>query len=295
MNLHHLEVFHAVAERGSVSLGAERLLISQPAVSKQLGQLERSLAVKLFDRHPRGVRLTAAGEMLRGYADRIFALSKEAERSLDDLSALRRGSLAIGCGPTVGVYLLPGVWVEFRSRFPGIRLRVETVGADVLGQRLLDGVLDFGLTELAPTANDLEGTVFMTDVLVPIASPKSPVAKRRTVRIEAFCHQPFFVRETGDAGKSLVERTLAKKGIEIHPVLAVGSTEAIKQAVAAGLGVAMVSRLAVRAEVAAGQLVEVKVPGLAIRYPIHHVRRRGSQESKAAKAFLELAEKVLRS
>src|SRR5438105_841168 len=98
LNLHHLAVFHAVAESGSVSRGAERLMVSQPAVSKQLRELERKLKAKLFDRHAKGVRLTAVGQTLAGYAGRIFALTSEAEQALDDLSSLRRGSLSIGAG-----------------------------------------------------------------------------------------------------------------------------------------------------------------------------------------------------
>src|SRR5439155_13086068 len=106
-NLHHLSVFHAVATEASVSRGAERLAISQPAVSKQLRELERRLRTTLFDRHPKGVRLTAAGESLADYARRIFALADEAERAMADVAGLRRGRLAVGAGPTAGVYLLP--------------------------------------------------------------------------------------------------------------------------------------------------------------------------------------------
>src|SRR2546429_243813 len=98
LNLHHLHVFHCVAEASSVSRGADRLAISQPAVSKQLRDLEQNLRTTLFDRHPKGVRLTAAGEVLADYARRIFALSDEAERALADMAGLRRGRLAVGAG-----------------------------------------------------------------------------------------------------------------------------------------------------------------------------------------------------
>src|SRR4051794_885109 len=135
LNLHHLSVFHAVASTGSVSRGAERLEISQPAVSKQLRELERSLRTALFDRHPKGVRLTTAGEALADYARRIFALSDEAERAMADVAGLRRGRLAVGAGPTAGAYLLPRVLVEFRRRFPDVALHAETEGPDVLRQR----------------------------------------------------------------------------------------------------------------------------------------------------------------
>src|SRR5437868_6918270 len=111
MNLGHLAIFRAVAEEKSVSRGAERLMVSQPAVSKQLAQLERSLGVRLLDRHPRGVRITAAGEVLLTYARRIFAAEAEAEAAIEELRGLRRGRLRVGASTTIGVYLLPEVFV----------------------------------------------------------------------------------------------------------------------------------------------------------------------------------------
>src|SRR5688500_6925781 len=132
LNLNHLMIFHAVAESGSVSLGAERLLVSQPAVSKQLKQLEAALKTSLFDRHPRGVRLTDAGRSLAEYATRIFTLCQQAEEAVNDVSALRRGHLRLGASTTIGVYLLPQVLVHFRRRFPGVRLELVLENAAVL-------------------------------------------------------------------------------------------------------------------------------------------------------------------
>ncbi len=295
LNLHHLAVFHAVAVTESVSRGAEQLLISQPAVSKQLKQLEQSLNVQLVDRHAKGICLTAAGQLLNDYAARIFALSAEAQAALDDLSSLGRGSLSVGAGPTVGIYLLPRALVEFRRQFPSIRLHVETEGPHLLRQRLVDGILDFGLSEAPITSDDLQSRIFMTDLLVPIAAPNHQLANRKSVRAQDFCREPFIARETGAAGMSLVERSLAQRGLEVEPILTVGSTEAIKQAVTAGLGVAMVSRLAIRTEIAAHQLVELPVKGISIRYPIYHVWRKEKSRSNAAKIFLKMLEDFAKS
>jgi DNA-binding transcriptional LysR family regulator len=294
MNLHHLEVFHAVAETGSVSLGAERLMVSQPAVSKQIKGLERQLDVRLFDRHPKGVRLTDAGRLLQGYARRIFALTQEARAALDDLSSLRSGSLAIGAGPTVGIYLLPRVMVHFRQRFPGIRLRIETAGPEVLREQLSDGLLDLVLTESVIDDPALESTAFASDVLVPVASSAHPFAKSQVVSPKAFCAEPFIARETSSPGGSLVERTLASRGFRIEPYLTLASTEAIKQAVTAGLGVTMLSRLAVVSEITSGQLKQLRIKSLSIRYPLHQVRLRNHVESRPAKAFLCLLRHPLR-
>src|SRR5919205_444410 len=107
LNFTQLTAFAAVAESGSVIAGAEKLLVSQPAVSRHIKQLERSVGHRLFDRHPKGVRLTAAGELLLDYARRIFALAVEAEVSMADLDSLRRGRLRIGATTTIAVHFLP--------------------------------------------------------------------------------------------------------------------------------------------------------------------------------------------
>ena len=296
LNLHHLEVFHAVAETGSVSRGADRLGVSQPAVSKQLRQLERSLGATLLDRHPRGVTPTAAGRVLADHAARIFSLAAAAGAAVADVAGLRAGRLAVGAGPTAGVYLLPPAIVAFRQAHPDVRLTAETEGPDVLRQRLLDGRIDLAVTEAPVAAGaELTATVLLHDVLVPIAAAGSPLAGRRSVRPDEFCRHPFVARQTVTGAPSLAERTLAARGLTVTPVLTVDSTEAIKAAVAAGVGVALVSRLAVSAEVAAGQLVRVNVRGLAVRHPVYHVRRRDRSPSVAAAAFVRLLSSAARA
>jgi DNA-binding transcriptional LysR family regulator len=113
MNLNHLSVFRAVAQAGGMTLGAERLDVSQPSVSKQVRELERALGVSLFDLVGRRVRLSQAGETLADYARRLFALAREAEEAMADVRAVRRGRLVVGANTTIGTYLLPGVVVEF--------------------------------------------------------------------------------------------------------------------------------------------------------------------------------------
>jgi DNA-binding transcriptional LysR family regulator len=289
LNLHHLEVFAAVARARSVSRGADDLAISQPAVSKQLRELERSLRTKLVDRHPKGVELTAAGRVLADYANRIFALSAEAQQAVEDLSTLDAGRLAVGAGPTVGVYLLPRAIVQFRRRFPKVKLHLETAGPHVLS----DGTLDMALSEAPLSGVDIEAKVFGHDVLVPIAPAMHAFVKQRAVRAEDFSREPFIARQTESEEKSLVERTFAARNLEVQPALTVSSTEAMKQAVIAGVGVSVVSRLAIQTELAAKQLIELAIPRLAIRYPLHLIKRRGCTDAAAAKPFLEIVRQCM--
>jgi len=145
--------------------------------------------------------------------------------------------------------------------------------------------MDMAVTNADVHWPDVEARAFMTDELVAIAPPSHPLARRRRVTPEQLCREPFVVRETGSQTQSLVERTLAGHGHALDAVLALGSTEAVKEAVAEGLGVAMVSKLAVESDVARKRLAVLRVKGLSIRRPVYLLRARGRQESKAAHAF----------
>jgi DNA-binding transcriptional LysR family regulator len=289
INLAHLAVFHAVASEGSVSRGAERLMVSQPAVSKQLRQLERSLGASLFDRLPKGVRPTAAGELLAGYARRIFALEAEAAEALAELRGMRRGSISVGASTTIGVYLLPEIFVRYRRAYPDVRMHMEVANSEVIRRRLVEGAIDVGLTEGIVEGDELDSTVFLRDELVPIAAPGHPLARgKRPVPAAMLCREPFVVRETGSGTKSVVERALAERGLSVTPVMSLGSTEAIKRAVAAGVGVAIVSRLTVQQELQLGRLVVLRVPDLPINRPLHRLTLRGRQPSQAVAAFMKM-------
>jgi DNA-binding transcriptional LysR family regulator len=286
LNFTQLAAFKAVAEAGSVGGGADALMVSQPAVSKQVKLLEGSLGVTLFERHARGARPTDAGELLFDYARRIFALADEAEQAMDDLQGLRRGKLAIGASPTVGVYFLPQILVRFRRKFPAIALTLEIENAVVLQRRLADGALDFGLSEVPPVLDELQSDVFMHDRLIAVAWPKHPLARRRGLTLRRLCDEPFVVRETGSSTKSLVERALANRGLRVNAALSVSSTEAVKRAVSAGMGVAIISSLAAGPDLAGRKLVRLPVKDLSITRPLHHLTVKGRRPSKAATAFL---------
>lgn len=285
LNLNHLAVVRAVAAEGSVSRAADQLLVSQPAVSKQLRELERQVGVPLFDRLPRGVRPTQAGALLADYAGRVFALAAEAEERLAELRGLARGELRVGASTTIAVYLLPPVFAAFRKAYPGVRLTVDIANATEIAQRLSAGGLDVALSEGEPDPADFDATPFMTDELIAIAPANHPLAGRRRVTAAAVCAEPFVVREAGSGTRAVVERALAAKKLSVSPVMAVGSTIVIKRAVAAGIGLAFVSRLACELELQTGTLVELKASDLTITRPLYRLRVRGRHEGRAVAEF----------
>jgi DNA-binding transcriptional LysR family regulator len=153
---------------------------------------------------------------------------------------------------------------------------------------LIAGELDLGFTEVLTASDQLEMTIFRTDELVPIASPTHPLVRRRSVPAQQFCAEPFVVRDTGSETKSFVERALADKGLSVKAVMSLGSTEAIKRAVAAGVGVAIVSRLSIGLELETKRLAIVRVKEMSIHRPLYCVRPARSRQSPAISAFTKL-------
>ena len=293
MNFNHLAIFHAVAGAGSVSGGAAALMIGQPAASRQLKLLERAVGAELLTRTPKGVRLTAAGEVLAEYAAKIFTLADEATAAVEDLRGLERGRLRIGASPTIGTYLLPDVLVRFQRRFPRVRTRAEVLPGSAVRDRLLAGEMDVGLGDEADRADGLTAAPFMVERFAAIVPAGHPLTGRTDVTAAAFLAEAFVAQRSAGRSTSFVERELQKRGLLVSPALAVEGTEAVKKAVAAGLGASLVPRLAIELELAAGRLATVPLVDLELTRPLLLLRRAGEAMGKPARAFHCLLERVV--
>jgi DNA-binding transcriptional LysR family regulator len=293
MDLDKLRAFAAVALEGNITRAARRLRTSQPAVSKQVSELEDSLGTVLFDRLPRGVRLTEAGEVLLRHTQRIMAAESAAEAEIAELSGLTRGRLSIGASTTIGSYLLPGVFGSFNRAHPQVRQELEIANTAVIQAMVLDGRIDLGLTEGFLPADQLSAEVVHYDEMVAIAVPGHPLLTRSKVSLRDLRKVPFISRERGSGTRDVIEAAFGEQGIELEPVMALGSTEAVKRAVSAGLGLGIVSRLTVELELAADKLAIVQVSDLNIRRALHLVRLKGKRESRAVEVFLTMLRKAL--
>jgi DNA-binding transcriptional LysR family regulator len=294
MNLNHLALFHAVAQQGSVSKGAELLHISQPAVSKQLAEFEKAIGSRLFDRGPKGVRLTEAGSLLHSYSLRLFQLEQEAERALHELRGIERGRLSLGASTSIGAYLLPSVLAKFHRAYPGIEVSLIIGNTESVQKDLEDGRIDLGFTEGVMHSHNLLAGIFHEDELVIIAAPQHPlVQETRPLTIKRVCREPFLVREPGSGTREVIEEALQSRQISLQPSMTLGNTEAIKRAVAAGIGVALVSRLTVQHEVGSGQLSIVPVSDFSLHRSLHQVQVRGRHQSLAVKAFLKTLQEAM--
>ncbi len=288
MNLNHLAVFDAVAVEKSISRAGERLLVSQPAVSKQLKLLERALGAKLVDREPKGVRLTAAGEVLSGYARRIFALAEDAEQAMAELQGLRRGRLTVGASTTLGIYYLPELLARYRRLYPQIDLGLEVANTQVIQQYLVEHRVDIAVTEGFVHGPDLVAQVFLEDELVPIVPVGHALTRKKSVTLKEFCAQPLLMREEGSGTREVIEQAFLRRGVAVKPLMTLGNTEAIKRSVAAGVGVAFVSALTIQHELHDGHLAQVKLTDFKLQRAFHVVQARDRGISAAVQAFLAL-------
>jgi DNA-binding transcriptional LysR family regulator len=294
LNLNQLRVFRALLECDSITDAARLLRISQPAASKQLADLEASLGVPLVERRSRGVRLTAAGEVLSRHTWRLFQEEEAAERALQALLGLELGQLAVGASTTIGNYIVPGLFGELHRSHPNLNLELEIGNTARIREQLIEGRVDLGLTEGliasgSPQLEALNVEVFSHDDLVLVVSPSHPLAAR-TGKIAA--HElerlPLIVRERGSGTRDVVEDALARRQISILPVMSLGSTEAVKSAVAAGLGAAFVSRLTLDLELSSGQLRVLELEDFQLRRALSLLTLEGKPPSPAATEFLRL-------
>jgi DNA-binding transcriptional LysR family regulator len=291
LNLNHLRVFRAVCETNSVTHAARRLHISQPAASKQLAELEGHLGVALVERLPRGVRLTAAGEVLGRHARRLFQEEEAAEAALEAVLGLELGHLSVAASTTIGSYIVPAVFGALHSAHPNVKLQLEIGNAARVEELVLEGQLDLGLSEGLVASDSLHVEVFTHDEMVLIVAPDHPfvrAAGQGPLPAALLGGQSFIVRERGSGTREVVEDALLRHGIPVAPVMSLGSTEAIKNAVAIGLGVALVSSLTLGLELQIGRLRVIPLADLSIRRALHLVTLEGKPPSPAAAEFLRL-------
>jgi DNA-binding transcriptional LysR family regulator len=287
-----LQVFHTVAKQLSFTKAAEQLFMTQPAVTFQIKQLEEHFNVRLFDRAHGHIALTSAGELALTYAERIIALTQEMETRVAELTGKISGPLLIGASTTIAEYMLPRLLGEFKRLHPETQARLTVANTESIEHRVAEHSLDLGLIE-APSHNpNLVNKVFCEDELVMICTPGSSLASLANVNPQEIAKQPYISRETGSGTRECIDDFFKGNQVnldEINLVMELGSREAIKGAVAAGLGVAVVSATTVAKEVRLGELTAVPLHPplrrqLSLVYPPEKFR------SKLLQAFLDFIE-----
>src|SRR5947209_3514524 len=280
-----MRVFSAVASRLSFSRAAEELAISQPGVTFHIKALEREYGTELFERVGKRLYLTDAGRTLSTYVQRVSLLEEEARVALEELKGLESGLLVVGASATIGIYLLPEVVGEFRRRHPGIKVSLRVGNKRHTIERLLNNELDFGLVAGPVDEPTLMAEPYLDDELVVIVSPQHRFALERIVYPGELRRETFLVREPGPGTQEMMGEPLTHLGIEPSDTMQLGSTEAIKQAVAANLGISIASRYSVEAELDGGRLCAANVPSLKMHRQLLLLHHRDKRLTKTAIAF----------
>lgn len=285
LNFNLLRSFVLVADQGSISGAARAGFSSQPALSKAIRELEKQIGLPLFERNPRGVILTEAGALLHELARALFALEAQTETALSALRDVDGGTLRIGATTTLANYILPPLLGEFRRRYKGVTLTLERANSRDIEAKLADYALDVAFIEGLPGHENLTAHAWREDEVVLICAPNHPLCARELVYADDLKKESWIVREEGSGTRQWIERALAPFGLPPAESWEIGSAEAIKSAVAAGLGIAFVSRAAARDQIELGKLRVVPVSEIEIRRPFYRLEVEGRPRSPVVKTF----------
>lgn len=281
-----LRLFLALAESGSVSAAARRMHVTQPTASMQLREISESVGLPLYEVLARKVYLTDAGRQLAKTAQAIVDEWERFGQTVNAMQGLTRGRLCVAVVSTAK-YFVPRLLGGFCERHPGIDISLEVLNRDGVVQRLRDNRDDLYVMSMPPQDMDLEDQTFMDNPLVLIAPAGHALASGRDVSLGALQGERFILRERGSGTRQATERFFAAQGFAPKTGLELGSNEAIKEAVAGHLGVAVISRHALKTEDLARDLCLLPVAGMPIRSQWHVVYPRAKQLSPIARVFHE--------
>jgi len=240
----HLLTFSMVVDKGSFSAAAQQIGISQPAVSHQIKELERRLQLRLIERVGRRLKVTSAGEALLVHVRRVAVALADAQAAMQQHSQTAGGQVRIGAGATACIHLLPPLLGQLKRRNPLLEIAVSTGNTPEIVRRVEDNDLDAALVTLPAAGRSLEVTPVLEDRFVAIA-PHGTSGGRRAVSAKALAAQPLVLFESGANTRSLVEQWFSRAGLAVRPAMELGSVEAIKEMVAAGLGWSLLPQLSV--------------------------------------------------
>ena len=288
MTLEDLRVFSLVAAERSFSRAARKLQRTQPAISQAVRRLEKATGERLIDRSLRDGTLTDAGRLLLDYATRLLRLEAEAAGAVADLKDLKKGRVLIAANEGAVNVVLPLIAALHRAH-PEIVVEVRRAAARLVPQEVLLRTVDFGVLTFNPTERELASVLLGTDELVLLVPPTHALAGRKDVTMEEMGQQTVIAHNDPSPAREQVLRLYEERHAALNIRLSLPSLDAIKRAVAMGLGVALLPRRCAQGEIASGQLREVRVPDFRSPRELRLVYRRDGTRSRAAAAFLDTA------
>ncbi len=283
-----LIVFVEVAEMRNFSRAAERLHMTQPAVSQHIRALEERLNARLLVRSNKSVALTKAGEIVLHHALEIGELYRRMGEMVDELIGHAGGPLSVGASYTFGEYVLPRTLAKLHGKYPDIRPSVVIGNTADIAEKVRTRALDVGIVEGEEIGPGLETEKLAEDEMHVAAAADHPLADLSRIGPSLLERQPWLVRERGSGTRAAADKLFESLGIQPARLMELGSTQSIKETVEAGLGISLLSRWALRKELRIGSLKTLRAEGLPFRRSFHILSRRGDLRTRTVEAFLEI-------
>jgi len=285
---HQLKIFRSVAKHKNYTHAANSLHLSQPAVSMQIKQLESIVGLPLLEQVGKKLFLTEAGETILQCAKSIDHLVQDTQERLHQQQGIQRGTFKISVATTAS-YFITGILAQFSDLYPEISISLDVTNRHTLLEQLQNNERDLIIMGEPPSYKGLIAQSFMDNPLVMIASPKHPLVKQKNITLDDLANQTFVIREKGSGTRAAIERFFDAGNAEIHSTMEMSSNEAIKQAVQAGLGLAIVSSHTVELELETKHLVKINAKDFPIIrqwYVVHHEGKRLSPVASLFHSFI---------
>ena len=293
MDLALLRTFQAVVRAGGMRHAAEKLHVTQPAISARMRLLEGELGVELFERVGRGVRPSKAGLLLLEEIPHVLAAENALRERLDEFRGLKQGSLQIASIDAVSIYVLPEIYLQFREAHPGIDLRVHVMDSTHVLRAVRELDAEVGFLALPPNPSlqnddpDLEFHAIFDDIMACVASPNHPLAQRQHVSLREIAESPLVLYDRTSTTRAILNTVFERAGVQPNVAMETASPEAMKRLAQVGMGIAILPEAVVQADVRSGSLVRIVVADARFHRVLAFVLRRDRHLGPATQDFLQ--------
>lgn len=286
MTIRHLKIFTTVADAGGMSKAAKELHITQPSISQAIAELEKYYGVKLFERLSQKIYLTKEGELMLSFSRHILDSFEQMEKAMNQ--AVEMSSLRIGCSVSVGTCLIEEILDEARERIPQCQISVVVANSSEIERAILTNEVDIGIVEGILKNKDLVITPVCEDELVVVCGRQHPLGRETIVTLDMLQGQDYASRESGSTERNQYEKLFEEAGLQLNRVFCSTNTEAIKNAVIHGRGIAVFSRRMVKEEVARGEMLVIPVCDIAVKRNIDLVMHKNKYISNEIKIMQQI-------
>lgn len=293
MNLGRLLIFHEAAEALNFTVAAQKLSITQPAISAQIHNMEEDLGVKLFTRIGKVIALSEAGEVLRGYSRKIFRLVDEAESVMNELRLVRRGTLKIGTTITYAGHIMPPLLTRFQTEFPLVKVVLNEGSSLTIAKRVARLEIEVAVVAYVGNVKNVQFQILTEEDLILVLCPGHPLATQNPLAVKSLAREKFILREKGSSTRMVMQGLFRQHRINPPVVFETSNADFIKEQVANGIGISFLTRSSVVGDLAAGRLVTVPLQDERPKLKICSAVRQGHELSQPAQAFLAIVSKSM--